>query len=152
MKRDFLEQLGLEKELIDKIMAEHGKSIQGAKPEDYDDLKEKSLTYDQQLNELTNQLASEKEKYTGFETEKNELLEKVKSYELNELRVRVARNNNIPFDLAHRLTGVTEEELDADAKTLATLVTKKEVFDLKEHAEVNDIDAPYREMAAKLTK
>jgi len=29
MKREFLEELGLEKENIDKIMAEHGKTVQG---------------------------------------------------------------------------------------------------------------------------
>ncbi|MVN68859.1 scaffolding protein, partial [Listeria monocytogenes] len=31
MERDFLKELGLEKETIDSIMAEHGKSIQNEK-------------------------------------------------------------------------------------------------------------------------
>lgn len=38
MKRKFLEDLGLEKEIIDNIMAENGKDVEKAKA-DYDDLK-----------------------------------------------------------------------------------------------------------------
>jgi hypothetical protein len=42
MKRDFLESLGIESEVIDKIMKENGKDIEGAKTKfaDYDDLKQ----------------------------------------------------------------------------------------------------------------
>ena len=32
-------KLGLEKEVIDKVMAEHGKTIQEVKPKDYDEIK-----------------------------------------------------------------------------------------------------------------
>lgn len=41
MKRDFLESLGIPAEAIDKIMAENGKDIEGAKAKfaDYDDIK-----------------------------------------------------------------------------------------------------------------
>ncbi len=41
MKRDFLESLGLEASIIDKIMKENGKDIEGAKSKyaDYDDVK-----------------------------------------------------------------------------------------------------------------
>ena len=38
MKRSFLGDLGLEKEVVDKIMAENGKDIENAKA-DYDELK-----------------------------------------------------------------------------------------------------------------
>lgn len=43
MKRKFLEDLGLEKEIIDSIMAENGKDVEKAKG-DYDDLKEQLET------------------------------------------------------------------------------------------------------------
>ena len=41
MKRDFLEGLGLESEVIDKIMKENGKDIENAKAKfaDYDNIK-----------------------------------------------------------------------------------------------------------------
>lgn len=41
MKRDFLESLGVASEAVDKIMAENGKDIEGAKAKfaDYDDIK-----------------------------------------------------------------------------------------------------------------
>lgn len=46
MKRDFLEGLGLEAEIIDKIMKENGKDIESAKAKfaDYDDLKKQLET------------------------------------------------------------------------------------------------------------
>ena len=44
MNRKFLEELGLEKEVIDKVMAEHGKTIQSIKPDDYDDIKAENKT------------------------------------------------------------------------------------------------------------
>ena len=46
MNRDYLKNLGLEQEVIDGIMAEHGKAIQSGKPSDYDELKTKSETLD----------------------------------------------------------------------------------------------------------
>ena len=45
MNREFLESLGLEKEAIDKVMAEHGKAVQAVKPaEGHEQLKEELAT------------------------------------------------------------------------------------------------------------
>jgi len=52
MTREFLENLGLEKEVIDQIMKEHGKAIQSAKPQDYDSLKEENEQLKQRIGEL----------------------------------------------------------------------------------------------------
>lgn len=49
MKREFLEGLGLEKEVIDKIMAEHGKSVETHKT--------KAADLESSLEDLKNQLA-----------------------------------------------------------------------------------------------
>lgn len=127
MKRDFLEQMELDKDVIDKIMAEHGKTVQAAKPEDYDTLKAQATTDAATIKELEGKLATSQ----GDETKLNELQSRVKAYEHNELKLKVARDNNIPFDLAQRLTGETEEDLTADAKSLSSFVTKADVFPLK---------------------
>lgn len=54
MKREFLEGLNLEKDMIDKIMAEHGKDVEGGKAvkAELDALKEQTKTYETQLEEL----------------------------------------------------------------------------------------------------
>lgn len=150
MKREFLEQLGLEKDVIEKIIIEHGKSVQSAKPSDYDELKSKATEYATTIQSLQEQIASEKEKYEGFESEKTELAEKVKGFELKELKLKVARENNIPFDLAQRLSGTNEEELNADAKSLASFVSQKEVLPLKQVEQGKNEDSAYANMLEQL--
>lgn len=150
MKREFLEQLGLEKDVVEKIIIEHGKSVQSAKPSDYDELKSKATEYTTTIQSLQAQIASEKEKYEGFESEKTELAEKVKGYELKELKLKVARENNIPFDLAQRLSGTNEEELSADAKSLASFVNQKEVLPLKQVEQEKNEDSAYANMLEQL--
>lgn len=55
MKRKFLEDLGLEKEVIDKIMAENGNDINVAKA-DYETMKQQLNTANQQIKERDKQL------------------------------------------------------------------------------------------------
>lgn len=55
MKRKFLEDLGLEKEVIDKIMDENGNDVNTAKA-DYENLKQQLETAGQQITERDKQL------------------------------------------------------------------------------------------------
>lgn len=150
MKREFLEQLGLEKDVVEKIIIEHGKSVQSAKPNDYDELKSKATEYATTIQSLQAQITANKEKYEGFETEKTELAERLKDFELKELKLKVARENNIPFDLAQRLSGANEEELSADAKSLASFVNQKEVLPLKQVEQEKNEDSAYANMLEQL--
>ena len=61
MTREFLENLGLEKEVIDQIMKEHGKAIQSAKPQDYDEIKEENEQLKQRIGELEELLRNSKD-------------------------------------------------------------------------------------------
>ena len=67
MKRDFLESLGLESEVIDKIMKENGKDIEGAKAKfaDYDDIKKQLETANATLEKFKDydQTKADVEKY-----------------------------------------------------------------------------------------
>lgn len=58
MKREFLKELGLEDEAIDKIMAEHGKTVNETKEkaEKADELKNQLEDYKQQISERDTQL------------------------------------------------------------------------------------------------
>lgn len=67
MKRDFLESLGIPTEAIDKIMAENGKDIEGAKAKfaDYDDIKKRLEAADATLEKFKDydQTKAEVERY-----------------------------------------------------------------------------------------
>lgn len=81
MQRKFLEDLGLEKEAIDKIMAENGNDIEaekkkiGAVEDERDDYKQKFETADQSLTEL------KKKDIDGIEKELTEYKEKYEKLE-----------------------------------------------------------------------
>ena len=121
MDRKFLEELGLEKETIDKVMAEYGKSINSYKEkiDELQGLSEKVQSYEQQLNELQNTLQTKEQELAQVD----ELQSKLKSYELENLKIKIANQAGIPLDLAGRLSGENEEEIKADAEKLAGLIT-----------------------------
>ena len=148
MNRKFLEELGLEKETIEKVMAEHGKAIQDAKPaEDIEELKSEKATLEKKVGDLETTLNATTEKYTDIDTtlaEKDKLL---KNYETTNLKFRIANQAGIPLDLAERLSGETEDEIKADAEKLSEFVSRKEVLPLKP-TEPEDIEEkPYSNQA-----
>src|SRR5690625_544974 len=147
MNRKFLEELGLEKEAIDKVMAEHGKAIQAVKPDDYDELKEANATFEQQLNDLQNTINTQKEALGSVDDLKKE----VETYKLKDLKTSVAIQAGIPLELAGRLSGSTEEEIKADAESLAGLVNTKQPLPLK-HTEPPKADAEESAYANMLEK
>lgn len=145
MTREFLENLGLEKEVIDQIMKEHGKAIQSAKPQDYDDIKQENELLKQKLGEL-------EETFEEFKGYKEQLAEKdslIKDYELKNLKYRVAVEAGIPLELASRLTGESEDELKRDAEMLSSFIARKQTLPLKD-TEPNKDDDPYKKLLSGL--
>lgn len=63
----------------------------------------------------------ETEKYTALEKERDELLTKVKGYEVGTLKTNVALQNGLPIGATDFLSGETEEELTESAKKLASM-------------------------------
>ena len=62
-----------------------------------------------------------------------DLTAKNKAYETASVKTRVAREYNIPYELADRLSGDTEDDIKKDAEKLAAFVGKKKaapLFDL----------------------
>lgn len=149
MNREFLEKLGLEKEVVDQIMKEHGKAIQTAKPEDYDEVKKQKQSLEKELQDLQTTLANKDEKYKEYETSISDLTSKVKTYEAKELKLRIAHENQIPFELADRLSGETEEDIKADAEKLSSFVARKQVLPLKP-ADTDTATDPYKGLLSGL--
>ena len=147
MNREFLEKLGLEKEIIDQIMKEHGLTIQKVKPEDYDDIKAENKTLKDTVTTLENSL----KEFEGYEDKLAEKDNLIKEYELENLKYRIANENGIPLELASKLSGETEEDLKKDAETLSSFITKKQTLPLRTtEPQVDDETAAYKEMLDNL--
>jgi hypothetical protein len=145
MTREFLENLGLEKEVIDQIMKEHGKAIQSAKPQDYDDLKEANEKLKKQLGELEGTV----EEFKGYKDQLTEKDNLIKEYELKNVKYRIAVEAGIPLELANRLTGESEDELKRDAEMLSSFIARKQTLPLKDTEPKND-DDPYKKLLSGL--
>jgi len=86
MNRNFLETLGLEKDMIDKIMAEHGKSI--------NEKNEELTTLQSKVDELTEKVGDsegEKQKHDELATQVTELMQQLKAARTREKRTREER-------------------------------------------------------------
>ena len=135
MNREFLESLGLEKEAIDKVMAEHGKAVQAVKPaEGHEQLKEELATLQKQLDDANSTLESER---TTLQEQIQALEKESNTYKTNDMKLRIALENNIPYELANKLSGEDEESLRQDAQTLANYIAKPETI-----APLKDVEPP----------
>lgn len=75
-----------------------------------------------QIAQFTADKTAADEKISGLETQLSEALEKNKGYELDALKLKVASEKGLPLEFRNRLSGDTEEDLAADAESLAKLI------------------------------
>lgn len=68
---------------------------------------------------------ADNEKYSALEKEKEDLMAKVKGYEVGTLKTKVALANNLPVGATDYLKGETEEELTESAKALSSMFTPR---------------------------
>lgn len=96
-----------------------------AKYSDYDTLAEKIKNLETENTNLK-QAITEKETSESMNLTRITDLEKdVTSWKQKSLKQQIAMKNGLPFDLADRLQGDTEESLNEDAERLASLVSVK---------------------------
>lgn len=96
-----------------------------AKYSDYDTLAEKIKSLETENTNLK-QAITEKETSESTTASKIADLEKdVTAWKNKSLKQQIAMKNGLPFDLADRLQGDTEESLNEDAERLASLVSVK---------------------------
>ena len=116
------------KERLERQASKHSKELAElkAKYEGYlspDDVTKLKASYEDKVNELNGSISSNADKQKEFETQLAEANKKLSQYQRESMQVRVAMSNGIPYELASRLTGSTEEELTEDAKKLASFVS-----------------------------
>lgn len=87
---------------------------------DYEDLKTKAAEYEKQLADYAEKLkgAEEKDKKIA------ELETSVKKYETSALKTKIAHEAGLDYSLAARLSGETEDDIRADAKSLFETIGK----------------------------
>lgn len=77
-------------------------------------------------NEYSDYLSpdAEKEKYKGYlkPEEAAEKDKKIRGYESQSLKMKIAHETGLPYELAGRLSGETEEDMRKDAQSLAKLI------------------------------
>ena len=93
---------------------------------DYDELKKQNTEYEAQVSKLSGDKENLEKEKQQFENMVAELNSKIKSYETDSAKTRIALESGLPYELAKRLNGTTEEEIKKDAESLAKLVSKKE--------------------------
>ena len=89
---------------------------------DYDDLKKRTAEYETRLGALTKEAEDNAKKYSDYDTKLADLQAKVKGYETVSVKTRIAHETGIPYELAGRLSGDTEEEIRKDAETLSKFI------------------------------
>lgn len=87
---------------------------------DYEDLKTKAADYEKQIEEYAEKLKGIEEKDRKI----TELEETVKKHETAALKAKIAHEAGLDYSLASRLSGETEDEIKADAKTLSNTIGK----------------------------
>ena len=118
-------------------------------------LKEKAAKYDELAGKnLDKQVEALQQQLTAKEQAVTELTARAEAAEGAVLRMKVAHANNLPYEMAERLKGGTEEEMAADAKELAKLVAPPIVAPLAStepgNVNLSGADAAYMEMASAL--
>ena len=87
-----------------------------------------SLTKDltDKVAALTAQLQAQTETINGHQAEVDDLNAKLHNYETASVKTRIAHETGIPYEMASRLTGETEDEIRADAQSLSRLMRQSE--------------------------
>lgn len=81
----------------------------------------KKLT--EQVDSLTAQTEGLRQALTEKETAITDLTAKNKAYETASVKARIAHEKGLPYELAERLSGETEQDISADADKLAQFVS-----------------------------
>lgn len=89
---------------------------------DYDDLKKKVADYEKQIGDLTRAANDAAAKYAGYDEQLAQLQAKVTGYETASVKTRIAHETGLPYELAGRLSGDTEEDIRKDAESLSKLL------------------------------
>lgn len=120
---------------------------------DYDSLAEKIKNLETENTNLKQTISDKEAKESTNLNKIAELEKSVSGWEAKALKQQVAIKYGLPFDLADRLQGDSEESLNEDAERLASLVTVNnytQPLASTEPTVCNGIDAAWRDVVKNL--
>ena len=121
---------------------------------DYDQLAEKIKKLETENTSLKQTIAEKETSASTTASRISELENDVTTWKQKSLKQQIAMKNGIPFDLADRLQGDSEESLNEDAERLASLVKVKTytqpLADKEPNVETNGVDAAWRDVVKNL--
>ena len=112
-------------EQLDKVIGERIRRAEekaAEKYNDYEAIKTQNAEYVTQISQLQEQLQKQTETINGNQSIVDDLKAQVQNYESSSLKTRIALEAGLPYKMAERLTGTTEEEVRADAEMMVKLM------------------------------
>ena len=115
-------------EQLDAIVSENVKgrlAREAKKYEGYtspDDLAKLKADYDKQIGDLNGALTAASKKAEKYDKDIAERDAKIKGYETSSVKMRIAHEVGLPYEMHTRLSGETEEEIRKDAETLSKVI------------------------------
>lgn len=115
------------KERLNRQSEKHSRELAEVRGQyaDYDELKTKQQDYETQLNELRTQLDDAQAKVSGYDSQIAERDERIKAFEVRELKLRIANDENLDAEAIEFLHGETEDEIRESARHLYAITTKE---------------------------
>jgi hypothetical protein len=117
----------------------------------YNDIVAENERLKNELAENKSALENSTIKLNSLTNDLEEMTTKVNGYELEKMKTTIALQNGIPFGLASRLVGSTEDEILQDAKSLSEMVSQqKNTAPLKSTEPVDLKDSGYKSLLGNL--
>ena len=124
-----------------------------------DAVSELKAGYDKQIGELNTAIETANKKAAAYDKDIAEKDAAIKKYETASVKARIAHETGLPYELAGRLSGESEEDIRKDAQLLVKLVgdtnRRSDPLSLGEpggNGHGNKADAAYKALAESLTK
>lgn len=109
-----------DKRIADRIQRER-KSVE-EKYADYEKIKKEHDSFMTQIDDLNKLVSESKTKAEESAKTINELSSKCKAYETSSVKMRTALDVGLPYQMAERLSGETEEDIRKDAESLKEMM------------------------------
>lgn len=119
------ERLKRERETVEKKLRESIEKEYLEKYGDYEELKTKTDEYGRQIEGFNQTIKDNSEKIAGYEKSSGEMQAKLKKYEMDSMKMKIAHEAGIPFELASRLSGEDEAAIRKDAESISKFISKK---------------------------
>ena len=119
------ERLKIERETVEKKLRESIEKEYLEKYGDYEELKTKTDEYGRQIEGFNQTIKDNSEKIAGYEKSSGEMQAKLKKYEMDSMKMKIAHEAGIPFELASRLSGEDEAAIRKDAESISKFISKK---------------------------